>query len=127
MEPRWYKRVYWPNVAIVLLPIGLTGMMLWIMLRQPEVPNPEFPTNEKFPELDGVFSNAECRATCMKPCSELADPDAMRACIDECQGKCKFVGKGTKSECRARCSLRCRRDPKTRDTCEEECNAECPP
>ena len=117
----------WPVVAVVLLPVFLTGMMLWVMLRQPDVPNPELPMDEKFPELDGVASNAECRAGCIKTCTGIADADGMKACLDECQGKCRFVGKGTGPECRSRCKLRCSRDPKTQATCEQKCNAECPP
>ncbi|HZO13497.1 MAG TPA: hypothetical protein VFB62_09560 [Polyangiaceae bacterium] len=127
METPWWKRVNWTAVVLVLLPVGLTGMMLWIMLRQPDIPNPPFPTHEKIPELDGVLTNAECRASCIKPCTETANPDTMKACLDECQSKCRFVGKGTGPECRARCKLRCNRHPKTRAVCEQKCNADCPP
>jgi hypothetical protein len=77
------------------------------------------------PQMAGV----ECSMACTKPCMEISDPQLMLNCMNKCDDRCKYVGKGTPAECRARCTTTCAPAPDdgAKSACTTSCFAKCPP
>lgn len=80
-------------------------------------------------ELDGMIARSECQSTCTNPCMKIQDTNAMLACMNACDDRCRFVGKGSGSECRGRCTKTCEGAPtdSSRSLCFSGCTKECPP
>ncbi len=95
---------------------------------QPSTVSPA-PQSARDKELEGTMAGANCTLDCTKPCLEISDPTAVLMCLDNCEHKCKFVGKGTPGECRSRCSSTCggAPDAASRAACESGCMQGCPP
>ena len=80
-------------------------------------------------DLDPTLQHADCSMACTKPCLEIQQPDALIRCMDSCEAKCKYVGNGSGTACRAGCQARCADapDPESRQLCSIGCSAACPP
>jgi hypothetical protein len=119
-------------VGVLIFGVFAIGMTFWVITRRASIDTsssggPAIAPRD--PEVDGTLENARCLTDCIGPCQEIQNPDAMIACHEKCQAKCKFVGKGTASECHARCGKKCDNavDIASKGACLGGCNAECPP
>jgi hypothetical protein len=118
-----------PLIAVgVALAVGL----LYLVGAGSSVSAPEStrsPASTHDLELERTIANAKCLTSCIKPCTEIEDPQSMVNCTNGCEEKCKYVGKGSGADCRARCVSKCSTaiDDSVRAACESGCGRECPP
>lgn len=85
------------------------------------------PKTERDVELEGLLAHSSCKSACIKPCLEIKDPSASVGCMEQCDHRCRHVGKGTPAECRGRCATKCSTAPDSyRARCETDCASECP-
>jgi hypothetical protein len=115
------------QIALVLIVTAAIGGFAYVILRQPTVREVEGSGPSPLPR-DPELANVDCTMACNKPCFEIKDPSLMVSCMNKCEDKCKFVGKGTPSECRARCDTKCAGapDPASLGACKSSCVSACP-
>lgn len=120
-----------PALVLACALVGIATIVFVATRRSPsaQIEDRPFPrVVERHPDTDGLVANAECTVSCTKPCLEIKDTNALIACMDKCTDKCKFVGKGTPTECRRGCDSQCAAAPDaaSRNACVSGCYSSCP-